>query len=264
MKRKSKNLRCPTWSHLDLPAVTCALLFFAALRPDPAFGQNSARLGSSDPFVDIQALEPTIRVELRYATANNFMHRPVYPSIARCYLRLPVAEQLRAVQRELRSQGLGLKLFDCYRPRPVQRLLWAVVPDERYVANPAKGSRHSSGAAVDLTLVDGRGSELPMPTPYDDFTERAHRSYQRLPAAALANRERLAAAMVRHGFVPLPTEWWHFDSADSDRHAPADIDFAELAAAIPPIGGAAQPSEAELRCAGRSAGSCGRAGGGRP
>ena len=179
--------------------------------------------------MDVQALEPTIRVELRYATANNFMHRPVYPSIARCYLRLPVAEQLRAVQRELRSQGLGLKLFDCYRPRPVQRLVWAVVPDERYVANPAMGSRHSSGAAVDLTLVDGRGSELPMPTPSDDFTERAHRSYQRLPAAALANRERLAAAMVRHGFVPLPTEWWHFDDPDSARYPLTDIGFDVLA-----------------------------------
>jgi D-alanyl-D-alanine dipeptidase len=104
-----------------------------------------------------------------------------------------------------------LKVYDCYRPPEVQKKFWALVPDERYVANPVKGSKHSLGAAVDLTLVDRRGRELEMPTRYDDFTERAHRDYMKLPRRAIRNRALLREVMVRHGFVPLPTEWWHFD-----------------------------------------------------
>lgn len=232
MKRKSKNLRYPTWPHQHLPAVAAANFFFAwflaCLLASSAFGQAPSE------FVDVQALEPTIAIDLRYATADNFVHRAVYPPSARCYLRVPVAERLQAVQRELRAQGLGLKLFDCYRPRPVQRLLWAVVPDERYVAHPDKGSRHNRGAAVDLTLVDKAGRELPMPTPFDDFTEKAHRDYRKLPPEVLANRQRLEAAMGRHGFVPMPTEWWHFDGEDAGSYPLDDVGFETLAAAAPP------------------------------
>lgn len=180
-------------------------------------------------FVDVEALEPTLRIELRYATADNFMHRPVYPPNARCYLRVAVAERLQAVQRDLRPLGLGLKLFDCYRPLSAQRALWAVVPDERYVAHPNRGSRHNRGAAVDLTLVDATGHELAMPTPYDAFSERAHRDYMKLPAEALKNRERLATAMARRGFLPLPTEWWHFDAKDYKSYPLDDVGFDALA-----------------------------------
>ena len=115
-------------------------------------------------------------------------------------------------------------------------------PPERYVASPHKGSRHNRGAAVDLTLTDQDGRELPMPTPFDDFTEKAHRSYQDLPAEAKRNRARLEQAMTRTGFVGLPTEWWHFDAADWQRHPLDDVPFAALAAARPQVPPATGPA----------------------
>lgn len=179
-------------------------------------------------FVEVTTLAPGIRVELRYATTNNFMKRAVYPASARCYLRAPVAARLAAVQRVLEASGLGLKVYDCYRPRPVQQLLWDITPDERYVAPPSKGSRHNRGAAVDLTLVDAQGRELPMPTEYDAFSVKAHRSFGDLPAEQKQNRARLEDAMKAAGFVPLSTEWWHFDDPDSARYPLAEIGFDEL------------------------------------
>lgn len=172
-------------------------------------------------LVEIRAVNPRIRLDIRYATTNNFTHQKVYEKAA-CYLRGAVARRLDAVQRDLEGEGLGLKVFDCYRPLSVQRKFWALVPDERYVADPAKGSRHNRGAAVDLTLVDRNGRELEMPTGYDDFTERAHRDYTRLPQAAIRNRATLEHVMRRHGFEPMPTEWWHFDAAGWNAYAVED------------------------------------------
>ena len=174
--------------------------------------------GRGDTLTPIQAVAPSIRLDIRYATENNFTHQKLYDK-AECLLRPEVAEKLAGVQRDLAAQGLGLKVFDCYRPLAVQRRMWALVADERYVANPAKGSRHNRGAAVDLTLVRADGSEVPMPSPYDDFSERAHRDYNDLPAEAIRNRALLEQAMVRHGFIGLPTEWWHFDDAGWERFA---------------------------------------------
>ncbi len=202
----------------------------------PAAGPASPAASTSAPhdFVDVARLEPTLHVDLRYATENNFTGQVVYPTSARCYLRMRVALRLQRVQHELRQQGLGLKLFDCYRPLSVQRRFFALVPDERYVANPSKGSRHNRGAAVDLTLVDTAGVEAVMPTAFDDFSERAHRDYMALPAEAIANRARLEAAMVRQGFVPLPTEWWHFDDRDAKGDPLADVRFEDLASKAAP------------------------------
>lgn len=180
-----------------------------------------------DPLVPLASVNPRIRQEIRYATANNFTGRVLYDT-AGCYLRLSVARALSRVQEDLEPLGLGLKIFDAYRPLSVQWELWAIVPDERYVANPAKGSRHNRGAAVDLTLVDSKGRELPMPTGYDDFSERAHRDYSNLPAEAVANRALLERAMIRRGFVPLPTEWWHFDAAGWERLPLLDLSFREI------------------------------------
>lgn len=199
-------------------------------------GSESATHASSQvaaeasEWLDIAQLEPSIRVEIRYATPHNFTGKVVYPPSARCYLRAAVARRLQAVQQALLAEQRSLKVYDCYRPLTVQRHFFALVPDERYVANPQKGSRHNRGAAVDLTLTDLAGVELVMPTEYDDFSERAHRSYMNLPPLALANRERLAAAMAAQGFVPLPTEWWHFDDREARGYPLSDISFDELAA----------------------------------
>ncbi len=132
------------------------------------------------------------------------------------------------VQQELKSQGLGLKLFDGYRPLSAQRKLWEIVPDSRYIADPAKGSKHNRGAAVDLTLVDKNGKELAMPTPYDDFTEKAHWNYQNLPQEAIRNRTLLRQIMEKHGFKGISTEWWHFDDRNWEQYEILDLDFDKI------------------------------------
>jgi D-alanyl-D-alanine dipeptidase len=197
-----------------LPAVArgrapIALLVACALLPSPR------PAGASPPseLVDLTRIAPHVRLDIRYATANNFTHHQVYPD-ARCLLRRGVAERLARVQAALEADGLGLQVFDCFRPLSVQRKFWALVPDPRYVADPRKGSRHNRGAAVDLTLVTAAGAPLDMGTDFDDFSERAHRDYRALPDAALAHRAQLERAMAREGFVGLPTEWWHFDAPD--------------------------------------------------
>jgi D-alanyl-D-alanine dipeptidase len=178
-------------------------------------------------LVDIKEVNPRIKVEIKYATEDNFTGRKLY-DIGKCFLRKFVAMKLDSVQRELEKFGLGLKVWDCYRPLSVQKILWSIVPDERYVANPAKGSRHNRGCAVDLTLVDSLGNELPMPTRYDDFTEKAHRDYSNLPDTLIKNRKILEDVMVKYGFVPLPTEWWHFDFKGWERFSILDIPLKEL------------------------------------
>ena len=180
-------------------------------------------------LVSIRSAHPGIRLDIRYATTNNFTGRVLYDS-PQCFLQRPVAQQLGKVQTALESQGLGLKVFDGYRPLSVQKQLWAVMPDERYVAPPEQGSRHNRGAAVDLTLVDTQGRELAMPTPYDDFTEKAHRDFQDLPKAVLHHRALLEQVMSDHDFLPLPTEWWHFDHQDWASYTILDLSFSELEA----------------------------------
>lgn len=221
MNRASRALRLAfalSFMGCAAPSATSA----ADKKPDPADAE-------SQRFVDVEQRAPGVRIELRYATTNNFMKRAVYPPSARCYLRSRVAARIAEVQRKLAADGLGLLLYDCYRPRPVQKLLWEITPDERYVAPPHKGSRHNRGAAVDLTLVDSQGRPLPMPTEYDAFSVKAHRSYNDLPEELKKNRARLTDAMKAAGFLPMPTEWWHFDDPESARYPLSEIGFDELA-----------------------------------
>jgi len=168
------------------------------------------RLVAADP--DKRLVEITdIRRDVRYATTDNFMHQKLYP-VAKVFLRRPAAIALHDVERELAREGLGLKLFDGYRPYRVTVQMWKPIRNPDFVADPAKGSRHNRGAAVDLTLIDLRtGRELPMPTGYDAFTVKARQDFNDLPAEVIANRARLRDVMTRHGFDPLPSEWWHFD-----------------------------------------------------
>lgn len=180
--------------------------------PSPIAKPSSDPL-ALDQLVDIKTIAPTIQIDLRYATNNNFLKRAVYPRQARCLLRLTVAQQLAQVQNDLRAQGLRLKVWDCYRPLSVQRQMWAILPDSNYVANPAKGSRHNRGAAVEVTLVDTQGKELEMPTAFDDFSDRAAQDYPGGTATSRRNRQRLRSAMENRGFTAIATEWWHFDGA---------------------------------------------------
>ncbi|HEY9614198.1 M15 family metallopeptidase [Allocoleopsis sp.] len=178
-------------------------------------------------LIDIRSVNPKIALDIRYATTNNFLKQKLY-SAARCVLRGAAARRLSQVQQDLEKQGLGLKVYDCYRPLSVQKLMWKVKPDSRYVANPAQGSRHNRGAAVDITLVDRNGKELEMPTSFDDFTERAHRNYSGASAQAKKNSKLLENAMKKYGFIPLATEWWHFDAPGWDNYALLDVKFGEI------------------------------------
>ncbi len=177
---------------------------------------------SDTGLVDLASLDTTLRFDIRYATADNFTGAAVYPA-ARALLRHEAAVALIAVQQELRAEGLGLLIWDAYRPLSVQGIFWSLVPDERYVADPAKGSRHNRGAAVDLTLCDLEGRPLPMPTAFDDFSERAHRDARDWTEEQRRNSERLQSAMERHGFTGLPTEWWHYDLSGWQRYGVLDM-----------------------------------------
>src|SRR5437588_4361770 len=173
-------------------------------------------------FVEVARAIPTIRLQLRYASVDNFTHTRVYP-VARCLLRRGVVERLARVQADLASRKLGLELWDCYRTMRVQRKFFAIQPDPRYVADPAKGSRHNRGPAVAVTLVDARGRELDLGTGFDDFSPRAHRDTPGLGDEARRNRAILDGAMQRAGFLPFATEWWHFDAPDWETFPLADV-----------------------------------------
>jgi zinc D-Ala-D-Ala dipeptidase len=165
---------------------------------------------ASKELVDLEEEVSGIRLDIRYATEDNFMGEQLYP-VAKAVLRKPAAESLTEVQEEFGDQGLGLKVFDGYRPYEVTEKIWEPYQDPDYVGDPAEGSRHNRGCAVDLTLVDGNGEGLLMPTDFDDFSERAGHDYEDLPEEAVRNRDLLREAMESHGFVALETEWWHYD-----------------------------------------------------
>lgn len=194
--------------------------------PDRATYEKLAAADPAKRLVDLASLG--IPLDIRYATNDNFMKTTLYPA-AKAYLRAPAAEALVGVQRELAAQGIGIKIFDAYRPYRVTVAMWEPIRNPDYVADPAKGSRHNRGAAVDLTLIDlATGQELPMPTPYDDFTPRAHHDFTELPPEALRNRALLRETMVQHGFDPLPSEWWHYDFRGWERFELMDVGLEDL------------------------------------
>lgn len=173
----------------------------------PASSDNTSV--SKSGFSDVAALDPSIKLDIRYATADNFTKSKIY-DCPRCLLRPDAAKALVKAHKALQRKGFGLKMFDCYRPRPYQQRLWDKVPNPDYVTPPAKGSMHSRGAAVDLTVVDKNGKELDMGTPYDFFGKEAHTDNMNLPAQVLANRRLLRDALEAVGFKGIRTEWWHF------------------------------------------------------
>jgi len=175
-------------------------------------------------LVDLARFIPGIQVDLRYATRNNFMGRPLYGS-PRALLRRPVAERLLRVQATLAKRGLGLRIFDAYRPYAVTVEMWrSKKAGPLYVSPPSLGSRHNRGIAVDLTLVDLKtGKPLPMPTDFDEFSPRAAHAYTQLDSARIENRRILKETMQAHGFYPLAREWWHYGYGDWHRFDILDV-----------------------------------------
>lgn len=193
------------------------MIFFLAALLSPIQAEEEYNL------VDLQAFIPDIVIELRYATKDNFTGEVLY-HFSNCYLIKEAAEQLKNVQKELEPFGLRLKVWDGFRPLSIQWKLWEMAPDERYVSDPRKGGRHTRGTAVDLTLVTNEGNELEMPTSFDDFSEKAHRSFKEGSAEAIKNRDMLQDVMEKHGFIGLESEWWHFDLVGWEQFPPLDIE----------------------------------------
>ena len=180
-------------------------------------------------MVNLRKFIPQLQLDLKYATENNFMHEKLYPPVKTTFLRKPAAENLRKVVEELKKQRLTIKIFDAYRPYSVTEKMWEKVKDDRYAADPSKGSGHNRGAAVDLTVIDLKtGKELPMGTGFDNFSDTAHPDFTALPREVLTNRNLLKTVMERNGFKQLGTEWWHFYLPNSSSFELLDISFADL------------------------------------
>jgi D-alanyl-D-alanine dipeptidase len=191
--------------------------------PDVATYQRLAAHDRDKELVEVTSIDRTIVLDVRYATTNNFMKEQLYP-IAKVFLRRPAATSLASAQRELAKSGLGLKVFDGYRPYRVTERMWEPIRNPDFVADPAKGSRHNRGAAVDVTLIElATGRELAMPTPYDDFTSHARQDFDDVTPEVRANRARLRDVLTRNGFEPLPSEWWHFDYRGWERFELLDV-----------------------------------------
>jgi D-alanyl-D-alanine dipeptidase len=180
-------------------------------------------------MIEVKTFIPSIIYDLRYSTKNNFTKTKLYKSGKETFLRLGVANALKKVESDLNRQGFGLKIFDAYRPYSVTKKMWDLIHDDRYVANPSKGSGHNRGLAVDLTIINLKdGSELSMGTGFDNFTDTAHQTFKNLPADILANRKLLREAMEKYGFHALETEWWHFSWPNDRNYDVLDIDFKKL------------------------------------
>ena len=182
-------------------------------------------------MIELIKLDSTIKLDIRYATEDNFVGRKVYPE-ARAFLQRPAATALVRVHRKLKKQDLGLVIFDGYRPWAITKLFWDVTPEDKrkFVANPVKGSKHNRGCAVDLSIFDLKtGALLPMPSAYDEFTTRASPNYTGGTQEETRNRELLRTFMEEEGFTVNPNEWWHFDYKNWEDYAIYDISFAEAA-----------------------------------
>ena len=198
-----------------------------ALKAQPP--KESANLRKPD-LVELVTLDPTIKLDVRYATTNNFLGTPVYTQ-ARAFLQRPAAEALLRAHREVKAHGYGLIIHDGYRPWYVTKIFWDATPDDKkiFVADPADGSRHNRGCAVDLSLYDLKtGREVKMPSGYDEMSERSYADYTGGSADERARRALLREAMEKQGFKVYPQEWWHFDYHDWKQYPILNVKFEDL------------------------------------
>lgn len=191
--------------------------YLASIKTDP-----------NNELVEIKKAIPNIKLDIRYATKDNFMRQIMYKQ-ARAFARKPVVELLKKIQRELNKNGYGLKIFDGYRPYAITVEFYKKASDKNFVANPAKGSKHNRGCAVDLTLINLKtGKELPMPTPYDSFSAAAAAKYENVSPEAKKNRDFLITIMAKYRMNVLENEWWHYDFSEWRNYDLMDIPFGKL------------------------------------
>lgn len=200
-----------------------------AVRNAPTPGAAHAK----DPaqLVELVRLDPTIKLDIKYASADNFLGHALYQE-PRAFLTEAAAKALVRANARARADGFGFTIYDAYRPLAATRIMWDSTPRHlrNYVANPKKGSKHNRGCAVDLTLHDiATGRPVEMPSPFDEFTPRAHRDYMKASPQALANRARLERYMEAEGFHGMSNEWWHFDFKGWEDFPILDVPFDKIA-----------------------------------
>jgi zinc D-Ala-D-Ala dipeptidase len=183
---------------------------------------------NDNELIEIKKEIANIALDITYATANNLAKKPVY-TMAIAFARRPVVASLKKIQHELNKQGLGLKIFDGYRPYAVTCLFYAALRDTTFVAAPWRGSKHNRGCALDITVIDLKtGKELDMPSAYDEATERSYQSYDKCTPLQAKNRALLREVMTANGFQIYAYEWWHFDFIGWQNYEIMDIDFEVL------------------------------------
>jgi D-alanyl-D-alanine dipeptidase len=221
--------------------ITCVLLATAILLSHLCVAQNikvvektkiyrqEIKKDSTNKMVELKSRMPSLLYDLRYFTTSNFTGEQLYTQNKTTFLRLPVANALERVNQQLLQKGLTIKIFDAYRPYSVTKKMWELIKDERYVANPAKGSGHNRGLSVDLTLIHlHTGKELDMGTAFDNFTDTAHHGFTNLSIEVLENRKLLKAVMEAQGFRALETEWWHYSWPNDKGYTIMDLSFKQL------------------------------------
>ena len=198
-----------------------------ALRASPPLETGQLR---KPDLVELVKLDPTIKLDIRYATNENFLSTPMY-SQARAFMQRPAAEALVRANQKLHAQGYGVLIHDAYRPWYVTKMFWDATPDEKkiFVADPATGSKHNRGCAVDLSIYDLKtGHEVSMPSVYDEMTPRAFADYPGGTAEERQHRATLRAAMEAEGFTVYPNEWWHFDYKEWKEYPIMNVRFEDL------------------------------------
>ncbi len=190
---------------------------------------KTVKLNPAKAMVDLKIKIPTILFDLRYAGLDNFMQEKLYPSITTSYLRSSAADSLSLVQNKLNDMGLGLKIFDAYRPYSITEKMWEPVKDDRYAADPKKGSGHNRGIAIDLTIINLTTlKEFDMGTEFDNFSDTAHHTFTALKEEVLQNRKLLKSLMEKFGFKALDTEWWHYYLPNTQKYELLDLEFKQL------------------------------------
>lgn len=179
-------------------------------------------------LVEVSKINPNIIFDIRYKTPHNFTKQMLYPKEYKCLLRKETAYKLSQVQNDLEKIGYGLKIFDAYRPYSIQQKLWEILKDDRYVMRWPNPSVHNRGASVDLTLVSLKGAFIDMGTDFDNFSEASSENYTNFAEDILSHRKLLRQVMMKHAFLPIPSEWWHFNDCDYNQYEVLDYDFSNL------------------------------------
>lgn len=208
--------------------VLVGILSTAAAQQGPPIDPNATR---SADLVELVKLDPTIKLDIRYAGTNNFLGKPVYKE-ARAFLQRPAAEALLKAHHDLRQHGYGLLIHDGYRPWAITKLFWDMTSgfQREFVADPKTGSKHNRGCAVDLSMYDlATGQAVEMPGGYDEMTPRSYPDYPAGPPDARARRDLLRKVMESHDFTVEPNEWWHFNYKDWKEYPLLDIAFSDIA-----------------------------------